>query len=941
MDAQGAVDSLLGRLTAILVDEAQLLGGLHCDVEFIKDEMESMNGLLLHLIEAHHRDHQVRAWMKQVVDLTRDCEGNVELYIHSVTDAGHHASGFLGYLRHIVRYVRTIPERHRIATRIQELKVRARDVGDRKLRYGVTVPPAADQADPIFMGDVPHGSEDEEEDAHRRSLLINCPDEVAYIEKIIDDIIKSLLAEEELVQDPANGDSHPRIFLIIPPRYDYLDMDMITKKLYKRKMCSFSCKALVHYGKQCFSEVHVLREILHHVAPLPAEQDMLRVELEKSSEISPSIDVEDETMQLRKKLEGYLKGKRFLIIVRGIDDKYDWKSIGPGLLHATAHGSPDSAIVFTRYSEDFFIESPYKKLKLQSLFSAFCNNTKELCSGSSGYGIRQILHLCQSDVFAMKMFQHLMYVNGARGTTQIDNFVGTLEGCELLGKSVAKQMVKFSYNDLPAKYRSCLLYLTIFPQGDHIRRSTVCRRWIAEGLITSRENHAEDEADSCFNALLSRSLIQPGEIDDMGKTKTCTLHHVVHQVITRIARDINFADTDLPPNLARHLSIHSRTEVQASHTDHALQAADGAGIVALLPYLAKSSQWQLMKVLDLEGCRGLKKQHLKIICKIILLKYLSLRNTDITELPKKIEKLQCLETLDIRQTTVRAFATKSVMLPMLKHLFAGQAESPSNITDRSQDLFTAVRLPSSIRRMNQLETLSHVEVSHSVNDLTGVGHLLQLRKLGVILQGKKGGLSYLFQQIEKLHGCLRSLSIQINEPVSQTEDTLSSEEVVTLASPPNLLQSLNISGITSGFLLWIAELDQLTKITLSQTYLGEDDICILGKLAALRCLRLRRSSYAGSGLTFKQEEFKILRSLVVDDGTITDIIFDTGAAPKLERIVWSFAKMESICGLLRLPKLKNVELNGDCDPDPVRLALEKHPNLPDFKHKPHQGQQED
>lgn len=87
MDAQGALDSLLGRLTSILVEEAQLLGRVRGDVEFIKDEIECMNSLLLQLTEAQHRNHQVRTWMKQVVGLTRDCGGNVELYIHYVGGA--------------------------------------------------------------------------------------------------------------------------------------------------------------------------------------------------------------------------------------------------------------------------------------------------------------------------------------------------------------------------------------------------------------------------------------------------------------------------------------------------------------------------------------------------------------------------------------------------------------------------------------------------------------------------------------------------------------------------------------------------------------------------------------------------------------------------------------------------------------------------------------
>ncbi|KAM3245363.1 hypothetical protein ACQJBY_056599 [Aegilops geniculata] len=350
MDAQGALDSLLGRLTAILVDEAQLLGGLQGDVEFIKDEMESMNGLLLHLTEAHHRDHQVRAWMKQVVGLTRDCEGNVELYIHSITDSDHHDSGFLGYFRRIIRHVRTIPERHRIAARIRELKVRARDVGDRKLRYGVTVPEAADQEDAIFMGDdlqVPDEPEAEVEDARRRALLVNCSwseDKEAYEQKIMDDTIKSvLLSEEGPVDELANGESQPRIFLMTWDDYfGRADRDftiLIAKKLYEQEISSFSCKALVGSSKLNYVVV-LLREILHQVAPLPAEQeDAPRVEAEKSTETSLGDDKEDEAMQLTKKLAGFLKGKRFLIILRNVYSR-EWNTIRSALLHITAQGSP-------------------------------------------------------------------------------------------------------------------------------------------------------------------------------------------------------------------------------------------------------------------------------------------------------------------------------------------------------------------------------------------------------------------------------------------------------------------------------------------------------------------------------------------------------------------------------------------------------------------------
>ncbi|KAG2629062.1 hypothetical protein PVAP13_3KG402312 [Panicum virgatum] len=130
--AQGAVDSLLGRLMSVLLDEAQLPGSLRGDVEFIRDEMETMNALLRHLKEAQHRNHLVRAWMKQVVGLAQDCEGNVELYLHRVggpapaTDARGAGNCLLRHLR-----------------QLRDLKVWARDVGDRRKRYGITVPYSA------------------------------------------------------------------------------------------------------------------------------------------------------------------------------------------------------------------------------------------------------------------------------------------------------------------------------------------------------------------------------------------------------------------------------------------------------------------------------------------------------------------------------------------------------------------------------------------------------------------------------------------------------------------------------------------------------------------------------------------------------------------------------------------------------------------------------
>jgi disease resistance protein RPM1 len=171
--AQGAVDSLLGRLTSALAEEAQLLGGVRGDVHFIKDEMESMSGLLMHVADAAgddtDEDHQVRAWMKQVVEVAYASQNCIDIYVQSIgTRIG--GQGLLGLLQRLPQLVWTLPARHRIATQIRELKVRAREVGERRLRYGVEPPPRS-KVNKASL----HASDDEHqknlEDARRLALV--------------------------------------------------------------------------------------------------------------------------------------------------------------------------------------------------------------------------------------------------------------------------------------------------------------------------------------------------------------------------------------------------------------------------------------------------------------------------------------------------------------------------------------------------------------------------------------------------------------------------------------------------------------------------------------------------------------------------------------------------------------------------------------------------
>uniref|UniRef100_I1R057 Uncharacterized protein n=1 Tax=Oryza glaberrima TaxID=4538 RepID=I1R057_ORYGL len=364
-------------------------------------------------------------------------------------------------------------------------------------------------------------------------------------------------------------------------------------------------------------------------------------------------------------------------------------------------------------------------------------------------------------------------------------------------------------------------------------------------------------------------------------------------------------------------SIHSSDVKHAKETMDRMNLSHVRSVTVFgslnqLPFM--SLKLGIVQVLDLEGCKGFKKQHVKDIFKMLLLKYLNLRGTDINSIPSKIGKLRYLETLDIRDTNVQKLPDAIVQLERLTSILGGNTMAQ-----------VTLKLPAEATKkpLRTLHILSGIEITGeptSVNDFHGY---TALRKLGIHkLQIQEGtpGFKALLSSIQYIGGSSLK-NLLINDESSGFIDALDS-----LTSPPRYFHSIQLYGMFIKVPRWIAHLTELKNLTLSVTVLRTDTLELLQKLPRMFCLIFsswtsskdldlvdileKNKSDSEGQILVKHGGFDCLKLLRLDAPLLPLLVFSERAMGNLERLDMKFNTLEGVFGMDNLASLREVHMTA-------------------------------
>ncbi|KAM3743901.1 hypothetical protein ACB098_06G011000 [Castanea mollissima] len=854
--AESAVSLVIQNLIPLLIEEANLLKGVHEEVTSIRREMEMIQSFLKDAdIKAKKDDKSnvAKTWVKQVREEAYHIEDVIDKYILHFAKQGLRRRQQFYFLQKIFHITTNLKARHVIASKIQGIKKILDDIKKSGERYGFNAIEQSTSSNDAIN--------DTWNDPRIASLFIE-EAEVVGIESHRDKLINWMI----------EGPSNCMVYSVVG--IGGLGKTTLVKKVYdnNKVVPHFDCRAWITVS-QPYKMDEILREVIKQFYKArrefaPREIDIMKV---------PS---------LIEELKTYLCEQRYLVIFDDIWDTGFWDHI--------KFFFPDNVkgnrIIITTRNEDVAPSNneslDYYVYKLPSLpfenaLELFCKKAFQREEGQCPPDLAKFSHdivgRCGGLPLAIVAIGGL-FSTKAKVVSEWRKVLDSLSSEFEINSHLRsiRRILSFSYHDLPYNLKACFLYFGMFPEDCAIKCARLTRLWIAEGFVKKKKGMTlEDVAQDYLNQLIHRSLVQVDKEDFIGRIRKCRVHDMMHEVILSRSEELSFDLMSMSKysnfeRSARRLSIQNNVN---THLQNITTSQTRSILILGVDEMPNSflstcfANFKLMKIMD---CEGAPIDYIpKEVGNLFHLRYLSLKDTKVQILPKSIGRLHNLETLDLKRSLVSELLVEISGLRKLRYLVAYNRDRD---TKYNIDTRRGIKIPKGIRHLESLQKLYQIEAT-SATLITELGSLTQLRKLSISKLKKENGMD-LCTVIQKMSH-LRSLEIY----ATSEEEVLNLQ---SLPSPPLLLQTLCLYVRLEKLPEWIPKLKSIVRIALNWSKLMEDPLKVLQALPNLMRLRIY-DGYGGEQLHIEGRSFQKLKYLKFRNlGGLNRMIIDEGALPFLE-----------------------------------------------------------
>ncbi|KAK3435285.1 LOW QUALITY PROTEIN: hypothetical protein EUGRSUZ_D02633 [Eucalyptus grandis] len=646
--AESPVIYLLSKLASFFENEIQDMRESREEMITLRGEFERIKAFLRVADSLEEGDGEVKIWIKQIREVTYDAEDALDEFKLLLA---HNHEG-CGLLYKIPCCVRNMKARYQLTAAVKSIssKMKAICEGHQRLYEK--------------LNRAQQGSSSACEDSmwqdHRADAVLVEKTGLVGIEE----------PKEKLTQWLVGGDSEQEVISVVG--MGGLGKTTLAKQVFDDPVVKkhFPVCAWVTLSPSSKTE-ELLMDMLQQIVsslmePVPSGTDTMNINW------------------LKRTIKSLLQGRksRYLIVLDDVWHMDRWDAVK----YALPNNNLGSRIMITTRNSDLALASctelngkvyEMQPLPVEQSWELFCRKIfkKSSCPSQLEEICTDILKKCEGLPLAIVAISRVLATKDRRRINEWDLVRRCLRS-EIDGNDKLKNMKKvlsLSFNDLPYYLKSCLLQISVFPEGHVIERMRLIRHWVTEGFVEMKDAKTMEEvADDYLNELVNRSLIQVVEIDSEREDKVMPNPWPFAEDHQFKSRDQNFAtildkQSSMWPDRIRRCSVHNefRFGQQNMLLSH-LRSLYMFGEDKCSLYRILSGDLKLLSVLDLQNA-PLRRFPAQVV-DMRSLKFLSLRNTQIQTVPTSIGRLQNLETLDVKHTRVTSLPIEIMKLQHLCHL---------------------------------------------------------------------------------------------------------------------------------------------------------------------------------------------------------------------------------------------------------------------------------